>query len=321
MKKKISLIGAGQIGGTLAHLIGTKELVDEVVLFDVASGIAKGKALDIAQSSSVDGFNVKFSGTDDYKDIKDSDVIIITAGVPRKPGMSRDDLLGINLKIIKEVADGIKKNAPNAFIICITNPLDVMVMALQKFSGLSAKKIVGMAGILDSSRFKLFLSLELNVPVKEIDAMVMGGHGDTMVPMPRFTKVSGKPLEDLVKEGKITKEKLEEINQRTRDGGAEIVKYLEKGSAFYAPAASGVQMAEAYLNNEKKLLPCAVQLNGEYGVNNVYAGVPVIIGKDGVEKIEQIDLDEEEKKEFMHSIDAVKALWEAASKIDPDLSK
>ena len=321
MKKKISLIGAGQIGGTLAHLIGTKELVDEVVLFDVASGIAKGKALDIAQSSSVDGFNVKFSGTDDYKDIKDSDVIIITAGVPRKPGMSRDDLLGINLKIIKEVADGIKKNAPNAFIICITNPLDVMVMALQKFSGLSAKKIVGMSGILDSSRFKLFLSLELNVPVKEIDAMVMGGHGDTMVPMPRFTKVSGKPLEDLVKEGKITKEKLEEINQRTRDGGAEIVKYLEKGSAFYAPAASGVQMAEAYINNEKKLLPCAVQLNGEYGVNNVYAGVPVIIGKDGVEKIEQIDLDEEEKKEFMHSIDAVKALWEAASKIDPDLSK
>ena len=321
MAKKISLIGAGQIGGTLAHLIGTKELVNEVVLFDVASGIAKGKALDIAQSSSVDGFNVKFYGTDNYKDIKDSDVIIITAGVPRKPGMSRDDLLGINLKIIKQVANGIKENAPNAFIICITNPLDVMVMALQKYSGLPANKIVGMAGILDSSRFKLFLSLELNVPVKEIDAMVMGGHGDTMVPMPRFTKVSGKPLQDLVKEGKITKERLEEINQRTRDGGAEIVKYLEKGSAFYAPAASGVQMAEAYLNNEKKLLPCAVQLNGEYGVNNVYAGVPVIVGKDGVEKIEQIDLDEKEKKEFMHSIDAVKALWEAASKIDPDLLK
>ena len=319
--KKISLIGAGQIGGTLAHLIGLKELASEVILFDVASGIAKGKALDIAQSSSVDGFNVKFSGTDDYKDIKDSDVIIITAGVPRKPGMSRDDLLGINLKIIKQVANGIKENAPNAFIICITNPLDVMVMALQKFSGLPANKIVGMAGILDSSRFKLFLSLELNVPVKEIDAMVMGGHGDTMVPMPRFTKVSGKPLLDLVKEGKITKERLEEINQRTRDGGAEIVKYLEKGSAFYAPAASGVQMAEAYLNDKKKLLPCAVRLNGEYGVNNVYAGVPVIVGKDGVEKIEQIDLDEKEKKEFMHSIDAVKALWEAASKIDPDLLK
>ena len=318
---KISLIGAGQIGGTLAHLIGTKELVDEVVLFDVASGIAKGKALDIAQSSSVDGFNVKFSGTDDYKDVKNSDVIIITAWVPRKPGMSRDDLLGINLKIIKQVAEGIKKNAPNAFVICITNPLDVMVMAFQKFSGLPANKVVGMAGVLDSSRFKLFLSLELNVPVKEIDAIVMGGHGDTMVPMPRFTKVSGKPLLELVKEGKISKERLEEINQRTRDGGAEIVKYLEKGSAFYAPAASGVQMAEAYLKNEKKLLPCAVQLNGEYDVNNVYAGVPVVIGKDGVEKIEKIDLDENEKKAFIHSIDAVKALWEAASKIDPDLSK
>ena len=318
---KISLIGAGQIGGTLAHLIGTKELVNEVVLFDVASGIAKGKALDIAQSSSVDGFNVKFSGTDKYEDIKNSDVIIITAGVPRKPGMSRDDLLGINLKIIKQVAEGVKKNAPKAFVICITNPLDVMVMAFQKFSGLPSSKVVGMAGILDSSRFKLFLSLELNVPVREIEAMVMGGHGDTMVPMPRFTKISGKPLLDLVKDGKISADRVEEINQRTRDGGAEIVKYLEKGSAFYAPAASGVQMAEAYLNDQKKLLPCAVQLNGEYGVENVYAGVPVVIGKDGVEKIEEIDLDEKEKKEFMHSIDAVKALWEAASKIDPDLSK
>jgi malate dehydrogenase len=318
---KISLIGAGQIGGTLAHLIGTKELVDEVVLFDVASGTAKGKALDIAQSSSVDGFNVKFSGTDDYKDIRDSDVIIITAGVPRKPGMSRDDLLGINLKIIKQVAQGIKQNAPNAFVICITNPLDVMVMAFQKFSGLPSNKVVGMAGILDSSRFKLFLALELNVAVKEIEAMVMGGHGDTMVPMPRFTKVLGRPLLDLVKEGKITQERLEEINQRTRDGGAEIVKFLENGSAFYAPAASGVQMAEAYLNDQKKLLPCAVQLNGEYSVSNVYAGVPVIIGKGGVEKIEEVSLDNNEKKEFIHSIDAVKALWEAASKIDPDLSK
>ena len=318
---KISLIGAGQIGGTLAHLIGTKELVNEVVLFDVASGIAKGKALDIAQSSSVDGFNVKFSGTDNYEDIKNSDVIIITAGVPRKPGMSRDDLLGINLKIIKEVSEGVKKNAPEAFVICITNPLDVMVMAFQKFSGLSSKKVVGMAGILDSSRFKLFLSLELNVPVKEIEAMVMGGHGDTMVPMPRFTKISGKPLLDFVKEGKISQERVEKINQRTRDGGAEIVKYLEKGSAFYAPAASGIQMAEAYLNDQKKLLPCAVQLNGEYGVDKVYAGVPVIIGKNGVEKIEEIKLDEKEKREFMHSIDAVKGLWESASKIDPDLSK
>tara|TARA_E500000331_G_scaffold230762_1_gene220945 strand:- start:13336 stop:14301 length:966 start_codon:yes stop_codon:yes gene_type:complete len=321
MKKKIALIGAGQIGGTLAHLIGLKELANEVVLFDVASGIAKGKALDISQSSSIDGFDVKFSGTDNYEDIKSSDVIIITAGVPRKPGMSRDDLLGINLKIIKQVAEGIKKNSPNAFVICITNPLDVMVMAFQKYSGLPAKKVAGMAGILDSSRFKLFLSLELGVPIKKIEAMVMGGHGDTMVPLLRFTKVEGKPLLDLVKEGKTTIEKLESINQRTRDGGAEIVRYLEKGSAYYAPAASGVQMAEAYLKDKKELLPCAVQLNGEYGVYNFYAGVPAIIGKDGIEKIEQIDLDEKEKKEFMHSVDAVKSLWKAASKIDPDLSK
>jgi len=319
--KKISLIGAGQIGGTLAHLIGLKELVNEVILFDVASGVAKGKALDIAQSSSVDGFNVKFSGTDDYQDIKDSDVIIITAGVPRKPGMSRDDLLSINLKIIKQVAEGIKKHSPNAFVICITNPLDVIVMAFQKYSNLPTNKVVGMAGILDSSRFKLFLSLELNVPVKEIKAMVMGGHGDTMVPLPRLTKVSGKSLLDLVKEGKITSEKLESINQRTRDGGAEIIKYLEKGSAFYAPAASGVEMAFAYLNDEKKILPCAAYLGGEYGIDGLYAGVPVVIGKNGVEKIENINLDEKEKKEFMNSIDAVKKLWKAASAIDPNLSK
>jgi len=319
--KKISLIGAGQIGGTLAHLIGLKELVNEVVLFDVASGVAKGKALDIAQSSSVNGFNVKFSGTDDYQDIKDSDVIIITAGVPRKPGMSRDDLLSINLKIIKQVAEGIKKHSPNAFVICITNPLDVIVMAFQKYSNLPTNKVVGMAGILDSSRFKLFLSLELNVPVKEIKAMVMGGHGDTMVPLPRLTKVSGKPLLDLVKEGKITSEKLESINQRTRDGGAEIVKYLEKSSAFYAPAASGVEMASAYLNDEKKILPCAAYLSGEYGIDGLYAGVPVVIGKNGVEKIENINLDEKEKKEFMNSIDVVKKLWKAASAIDPNLSK
>ena len=318
---KISLIGAGQIGGTLAHLIGLKELVDEVVLFDVASGVAKGKGLDIAQSSSVDGFNVKFSGTDKYENIKGSDVIIITAGVPRKPGMSRDDLLGINLKIIKQVAEGIKTNAPNAFVICITNPLDVMVMAFQKYSGLPVHKVVGMAGILDSSRFKLFLSEELNVPVKEIDAMVMGGHGDTMVPLPRFTKVSGQPLMELVKEGKISEEKLESINQRTRDGGAEIVKYLEKGSAFYAPAASGIEMAEAFLKDQKKLLPCAAYLHGEYGINNVYAGVPVIIGNEGVEKIEEIDLNENEKTEFNNSVEAVIKLWDAASKIDPDLNK
>ena len=320
MKKKITLIGAGQIGGTLAHLIAIKGLAN-VVLFDVAEGIAKGKALDIVQSSPVEGFNVSLEGTNDYEKTKNSDVIIITAGVPRKPGMSRDDLLGINLKIIKQVAEGIKNSSPNAFVICITNPLDVIVMALQKYSGLPENKVVGMAGILDSSRFIYFLSEKLQIKVDKIKSFVLGGHGDTMVPMPRFTKVLGKPLLDLVKEGKISQERLEEINQRTRDGGAEIVKYLEKGSAFYAPAASGVQMAEAYLKDEKKLLPCAVQLNGEYKVNNVYAGVPVIIGKNGVEKIEQIDLDEKEKKEFMHSIDAVKALWEAASKIDPDLSK
>ena len=314
--KKISLIGAGQIGGTLAHLIGIKELANEVVLFDVASGIAKGKALDIAQSSSVDGFDVKFSGTDNYEDIKNSDVIIVTAGVPRKPGMSRDDLLGINLKIIKQVAEGIKQHAPNAFVICITNPLDVMVMAFQKYSNLPSNKVVGMAGILDSSRFKLFLSLELNVPVKEIEAMVMGGHGDTMVPLPRFTKVSGKPLNQLIK-----KEKLDAIIERTRKGGAEIVKFLEKGSAFYAPAASGVEMALAYLNDRKKMLPCAAYLSGEYGIEGIYAGVPVIIGKNGVEKIEEISLDDNEKKEFRNSIDSVKKLWKAASSLDPSLSK
>ena len=319
--KKITLIGAGQIGGTLAHLIGLKKLVSEVVLFDVASGIAKGKALDIAQSSSVDGFDVKFSGTDNYEDIKDSDVIIITAGVPRKPGMSRDDLLGINLKIIKQVSEGIKKYSPNSFVICITNPLDVMVMALQKYSKLPANKVVGMAGILDSSRFKLFLSLEFNVPVKDIETLVMGGHGDTMVPLPRFTKISGKSLDQLIDDGKISKERLEEIVQRTRDGGAEIIKFLEKGSAFYAPAASGVEMAESYLKNLKKLLPCAAYLNGEYGVDKIYAGVPVIIGSKGVEKIEEFQLNELEKREFENSINAVKELWKAACKIDGDLIK
>ena len=319
--KKITLIGAGQIGGTLAHLIGLKKLAGEVVLFDVASGIAKGKALDIAQSSSVDGFDVKFSGTDNYEDIKDSAVIIITAGVPRKPGMSRDDLLGINLKIIKQVSEGIKKYSPNSFVICITNPLDVMVMALQKYSKLPANKVVGMAGILDSSRFKLFLSLEFNVPVKDIETLVMGGHGDTMVPLPRFTKISGKSLDQLIDDGKISKERLEEIVQRTRDGGAEIIKFLEKGSAFYAPAASGVEMAESYLKNLKKLLPCAAYLNGEYGVDKIYAGVPVIIGSKGVEKIEEFQLNELEKREFENSINAVKELWKAACKIDGDLIK
>ena len=318
MKKKITLIGAGQIGGTLAHLIALKGLAD-IVLFDVADGIAKGKALDIAQSSPVEGFNVNLSGTNNYEDTKNSDVIIITAGVPRKPGMSRDDLLGINLKIIKQVAEGIKTNAPNAFVICITNPLDVMVMAFQKYSGLPVHKVVGMAGILDSSRFKLFLSEELNVPVKEIDSMVMGGHGDTMVPLPRFTKVSGQPLMELVKEGKISEEKLESINQRTRDGGAEIVKYLEKGSAFYAPAASGVEMAESYLKDLKKQLPCAAYLNGEYNTKGLYAGVPVIIGSGGVEKVVELQLDKEEKKNFENSIKSVQDLFQAAQKIDPSL--
>jgi len=308
MKKKISLIGAGQIGGTLAHLIGLKELGD-VVLFDIASGIAKGKALDIAQSSSVDGFDIKLIGTDQYDDIKSSDVIIITAGVPRKPGMSRDDLLEINLKIIKQVSEGIKKHAPNAFVICITNPLDVIVMAFQKYSGLPTNKVVGMAGVLDTSRFKLFLSLELKVPVKQIEALVMGGHGDTMVPLPRYTKVSGKSLETLISEGKISKEKLDQIVQRTRDGGAEIIKFLKTGSAYYAPAASGVEMAESYLKDQKKLLPCAAYLNGEYGVKNLYAGVPVIIGSNGVEKIEELKLNDKEKEQFKKSIDAVNNLW------------
>jgi malate dehydrogenase len=318
VRKKISLIGAGQIGGTLAHLIGLKELAD-IVLFDVASGIAKGKALDIAQSSSVDGFDVRLIGTDRYEDIKSSDVIIITAGVPRKPGMSRDDLLGINLKIIKQVSEGIKKHAPNAFVICITNPLDVIVMAFQKYSKLPTNKVVGMAGVLDSSRFKLFLSLELKVPVKQVETLVMGGHGDTMVPLTRYTKISGKSLETLISEGKISNEKLNQIIQRTKDGGAEIIKFLEKGSAYYAPAASGVEMAESYLKDQKKLLPCAAYLNGEYGVKNLYAGIPVIIGAQGVEKIKELSLNEVEKKQFEKSISAVNNLWLSACKIDPEL--
>ena len=318
MRKKITLIGAGQIGGTLAHLIGLKELAD-IVLFDVVSGIAKGKALDIAQSSSVDEFDVRLIGTDQYEDIKSSDVIIITAGVPRKPGMSRDDLLGINLKIIKQVSEGIKKHAPNAFVICITNPLDVIVMAFQKYSKLPTNRVVGMAGVLDSSRFKLFLSLELKVPVKQIETLVMGGHGDTMVPLTRYTKVSGKSLETLISEGKISKEKLNQIIKRTRDGGAEIIKFLEKGSAYYAPAASGVEMAESYLKDQKKLLPCAAYLNGEYGVKNLYAGIPVIIGNKGVEKIKELSLNEVEKKQFEKSISAVNNLWLSACKIDPEL--
>ncbi len=318
MKKKITLIGSGQIGGTLAHLIALKDLAD-VVLFDVASGIAKGKALDIAQSSPVSGFNINLMGTDNYNDTKNSDVIIITAGVPRKPGMSRDDLLGINLKIIKQVAEGIKSTSPNAFVICITNPLDVIVMALQKYSGLPKNKVVGMAGILDSSRLIYFLSQELKVPVQNIKSFVLGGHGDSMVAMLGSTEVNGKRITSLVKEGKIKQERLDEIIKRTKNGGAEIVKYLEKGSAFYAPATSGVEMAESYLKDQKKQLPCAAYLNGEYGVENLYAGVPVIIGKMGVEKIVELDLSTEEKDNFKKSIETVKELLFAAQKIDPSL--
>ena len=315
MRKKITLIGAGQIGGTLAHLIALKELGD-VVLFDVAEGIAKGKALDIAQSSPVDGFNINLSGTNNYEDTKNSDVIIITAGVPRKPGMTRDDLLGINLKIIKQVAEGIKKTSPDAFVICITNPLDVIVMALQKYSGLPKNKIAGMAGILDSSRFIYFLSQELKVPVKKIKSFVLGGHGDSMVAMLEATEVEGKKINELVNRGKITKEKLDEIVDRTKKGGAEIVKYLEKGSAFYAPAASGVEMAESYLKDLKKQVPCAVYLNGEYGAKDIYAGVPVIIGSGGIEKIIQLNLSSIEKENFEKSIKAVRDLFDAAKKID-----
>ena len=315
MGKKISLIGAGQIGGTLAHLITIKELAD-VVLFDVAEGVAKGKALDIAQSTSVDGLDVNLKGTSNYSDIKNSDVIIITAGIPRKPGMSRDDLLETNLKIIKQVAEGIKKNSPNAFVICITNPLDVMVMALQKYSGLPTNKVVGMAGILDSSRFKYFLSQELKTSVKNIKTLVLGGHGDTMVPLPNHTIVNGKSINQL-----LDKNRLSSIIERTRKGGSEIVKFLEKGSAFYAPAASGVEMAESYIKNLKKTLPCAAYLNGEYGVKNLYAGVPVVIGNKGIEEVVELSLNKNEKENFDLSINAVKELFQLAVKIDGDLKK
>ena len=319
MKKKITLIGAGQIGGTLAHLIALKELAD-VVLFDVAKGIAKGKALDIAQSSPVNKFNVNLSGTDNYEDIKNSDVIIITAGVPRKPGMTRDDLLGINLKIIKQVANGIKKTSPDAFVICITNPLDVIVMALQRYSGLPKNKVVGMAGILDSSRFIYFLSQEFKIPVQKIKSFVLGGHGDSMVAMLGSTLIDGKTITDLVKEGKIKQERLNEIVERTKKGGAEIVKYLEKGSAFYAPAAAGVEMAESFLKDLKKQLPCAAYLNGEYEIKDLYAGVPVIIGSKGVEKVIELKLTNDEKMNFKKSVESVKDLFNAARKIDKDLN-
>ena len=300
------------IGGTLAHLISIKELAD-VVLFDIVDGLAKGKALDIAQSTSINGSNIDLIGTSNYEDTKNSDVIIITAGIPRKPGMSRDDLLETNLKIIKQVAEG-TKSSPNAFVICITNPLDVIVMALQKYSGLPTHMVIGMAGILDSSRFKYFLSQELKVPVKNIETLVLGGHGDTMVPMPNQTKINGEPLNKMIKE-----EKLDLIIKRTRNGGAEIGRLLQKASAFYAPAASAIEMAESYIKDLKKILPCAAYLNGEYGVRNIYAGVPVVIGKKGVEKIVELELNNQEKTDFKNSIKAVNELFTSAKKIDSSL--
>ena len=316
MKKKISLIGAGQIGGTLAHLIAMKKLAD-VTLFDIDEGMAIGKALDIAQSSPVEGFDIQLKGTNNYDDTAGSDVIIITAGVPRKPGMTRDDLLGTNMKIIKQVAEGIKDTSPNAFVICITNPLDVIVMALQKYTNFSTNKVVGMAGILDSSRYIYFLSKELKVSVNKIESLVLGGHGDSMVALTNHTFIDQKKLKSFIDNGKLSKEKSDQIIERTKKGGAEIVKYLKKGSAFYAPAASGIEMAESYLKDLKKKLPCAAFLNGEYGQKNIYAGVPVIIGKNGVEKIVELDLSDEEKENFIKSINDVKELYNAAKKIDP----
>ncbi|WP_420560063.1 malate dehydrogenase [Tepidicaulis sp.] len=319
-RKKIALIGGGQIGGTLAHLAGLKELGD-VVIFDIADGIPQGKGLDIAESSPVDGFDAAYSGTTKYKDIKGADVVIVTAGVPRKPGMSRDDLLEINLKVMQQVGEGIAAHAPNAFVICITNPLDAMVWALRQFSGLPHHKVVGMAGVLDSARFQYFLSQEFNVSVKDVSAFVLGGHGDTMVPLTRYSTVAGIPLPDLVKMGWTTKERLDEIVQRTRDGGAEIVGLLKTGSAFYAPAASAIAMAESYLKDQKRVLPCAAYLNGQYGVKDMYVGVPTVIGDKGVERIVEINLNASEKKNFDKSVGSVKGLVDACKKINPAVAK
>ncbi|MBJ6132763.1 malate dehydrogenase [Ochrobactrum sp. Q0168] len=317
-RNKIALIGSGMIGGTLAHLAGLKELGD-VVLFDIAEGVPQGKGLDIAESSPVDGFDAKFTGANDYAAIEGADVVIVTAGVPRKPGMSRDDLLGINLKVMEQVGAGIKKYAPEAFVICITNPLDAMVWALQKFSGLPAHKVVGMAGVLDSARFRYFLSEEFNVSVEDVTAFVLGGHGDSMVPLARYSTVAGIPLPDLVKMGWTSQEKLDKIIQRTRDGGAEIVGLLKTGSAFYAPASSAIQMAEAYLKDKKRVLPVAAQLTGQYGVKDMYVGVPVVIGANGVERVIEIDLDGQEKAEFEKSVASVAGLCEACIGIAPSL--
>jgi malate dehydrogenase len=318
-RKKIALIGAGQIGGTLAHLVALKELGD-VILFDIVDGVPQGKALDLAQSGPVEGYNSDLKGTSEYKDIAGADVVIVTAGVPRKPGMSRDDLLEINLKVMEQVGAGIAKYAPEAFVICITNPLDAMVWALQKFSGLPANKVVGMAGVLDSARFRHFIADELNVSVQDVTAFVMGGHGDTMVPLARYSTVAGIPLPDLVKMGWIAKDKLDQIIQRTRDGGAEIVGLLKTGSAFYAPAASAIEMAESYLKDKKRILPAAAFLSGEFGISDMYVGVPVVIGAGGAEKIVEIELNGSEKKMFETSVGAVQGLVEACKKIAPKLA-
>jgi malate dehydrogenase len=317
-RKKIALVGGGMIGGTLAHLAGLKELGD-LIIFDIVEGLPQGKALDIAQSSPIEGFDAKISGVNRYDGIEGADVVIVTAGVPRKPGMSRDDLLEINLKVMSQVGAGVKKYAPGAFVICITNPLDVMVWALQKYSGLPTNQVVGMAGVLDSARFRYFLAEEFNVSVEDVTAFVLGGHGDTMVPLPRYSTVAGIPLPDLVAMKWTTQKRIDEIVQRTRDGGAEIVGLLKTGSAFYAPASAAIAMAESYLKDKKRVLPCAAHLKGEYGVDNLYVGVPVVIGAGGVERIVEIRLDNDEKNQFKNSIKAVQGLMDAARKIAPDL--
>jgi malate dehydrogenase len=319
-RNKIALVGAGQIGGTLAHLIGLKQLGD-VVMFDIAEGIPQGKSLDLAQSSPVDAFDAKFTGVNSYEAIEGADVCIVTAGVPRKPGMSRDDLLSINLKVMEQVGAGIKKYAPNAFVVCITNPLDAMVWALQQTCGLPKQMVVGMAGVLDSSRFRYFLADEFNVSVEDVTAFVLGGHGDTMVPLPRYSTVAGIPLPDLVKMGWTTQARVDEIVKRTANGGAEIVNLLKTGSAFYAPAASAIAMAESYLRDKKRVLPCAAWLNGEYGIKDLYVGVPVVIGAKGVERIVEIDLSGAERAAFEQSAAAVQTLVDACKKIAPNLGK
>ena len=318
-RNKIALIGSGQIGGTLAHLAGLKELGD-IVLFDIADGIPQGKALDIAESSPISSFDSNIIGTSKYEDISNADVCIVTAGVPRKPGMSRDDLLSINLKVMKSVGEGIKKYAPNSFVICITNPLDAMVWALQKFSTLPAENVVGMAGVLDSGRFAYFLSQEFNVSVKDVQTFVLGGHGDTMVPLLRYSTVAGIPIPDLIEMGWSSQKKMDEIVQRTRDGGAEIVALLKTGSAYYAPAASAINMADSYLKDQKRVIPCASYLTGQYGYSDIYVGVPTVIGNKGVEKIIEINLDEIEKINFSKSVESVQKLIQDCKKIDMDLN-